>query len=76
MLDEHEPLAWQLRSIGGARVLGHEGEDRGASTGLFLDLSAGTAAVVLTNGDAFGSGDRARAEAVQTFLAELLATAR
>jgi hypothetical protein len=30
----------------------------------------------LTNGDAFGSGVRARAEAVQTFLAELLATAR
>ncbi|GAI08999.1 unnamed protein product, partial [marine sediment metagenome] len=74
--DGEQALAWQLRAIGGARVVGHEGEDRGASTGLFLDLVTGTGAVVLTNGDAFGSGDRARADAVQTFLADLLATAR
>jgi len=68
-----QALGWQLRTVGGARVAGHEGEDDGASTALFLDLAAGTGAVVLTNSDAFGSGDTPRAAAIQTLLADLLA---
>jgi CubicO group peptidase (beta-lactamase class C family) len=71
-----QALAWQLRTLDGVRVVGHEGEDAGATTALFLDLRTHTAAVVLANGDAFGSGDAARAAAVQTMLAELLAQAR
>jgi CubicO group peptidase (beta-lactamase class C family) len=68
-----QALAWQLRTIGGARVTGHEGEDAGATTALFLDLARGTGAIVLANGDAFGSGDKARADAVQVLLGALLA---
>ena len=74
--DDEQALAWQLRSIGGARVAGHEGEDTGASTAFFLDLAAGTGAVVLANGDAFGSGNDARAAAIQSLVADLLAAAR
>jgi CubicO group peptidase (beta-lactamase class C family) len=74
--DAEQAVGWQLRTLGGRRVVGHEGEDAGASTGLFLDLQAGTGAVVLTNGDAFGSADPARAEAIQTMISELLATSR
>jgi CubicO group peptidase (beta-lactamase class C family) len=73
---DDQALAWQLRTLGGAPVAGHEGEDAGATTALFLDLRAHTAAVVLANGDAFGSGDAARAASVQTMLSELLALAR
>jgi len=73
--DGDQALAWQLRSIGSARVAGHEGEDAGATTALFLDLAAGTGALVLANGDAFASEDPARAAAVQTFLGELLGIA-
>jgi len=62
--DGDQALAWQLRTMGGARVAGHEGEDQGATTALFLDLAAGTGAVVLANGDAFGSGNEARAAAM------------
>jgi CubicO group peptidase (beta-lactamase class C family) len=71
-----QALAWQLRELGGARVAGHEGEDRGATTALFLDPVAGTGAVVLGNGDAFSSGDRERTAAIEGLLADLLASAR
>ena len=74
--DADQALAWQLRTIGGRRVAGHEGEDAGASAALFLDLAAGTGAIVLANGDAFGSGDRERAAAIQGLVAELLTTAQ
>jgi CubicO group peptidase (beta-lactamase class C family) len=70
--DGDQALAWQLRTIGGQRVTGHEGEDAGATTALFLDLAAGTGAVVLANGDAFVSGDRDRAGAIQGLIASLL----
>ncbi|MDB5215629.1 MAG: Beta-lactamase [Myxococcaceae bacterium] len=75
--DADQALAWQLRTIGPAqtRVAGHEGEDAGATTALFLDLATGTGAVVLANGDAFASGDAARAAAIQALLADLLAAA-
>jgi CubicO group peptidase (beta-lactamase class C family) len=77
--DAAQALAWQLRTIGPAqtrlRVVGHEGEDAGATTALFIDRAAGTSVVVLANGDAFGSGDRARAAAIQSLLVDLLAAA-
>ena len=34
-----DALGWQVRSFGGRRVVGHEGEDSGASTALYLDIS-------------------------------------
>ena len=71
-----QAIGWQLRTIGGRAVIGHEGEDAGATTGLYLDLARGTGALVLANGDAFGSGDKLRAEAIQTMISELLATTR
>jgi CubicO group peptidase (beta-lactamase class C family) len=71
-----EALGWQLRDIGGARVVGHEGEDAGATTALFLDLEAGVGAVVLANGDAFQGGGSGRAEAIEAALATLLDEAR
>lgn len=71
-----QALGWQIRDIGGARGVGHEGEDEGASTALFLDPATGTGAVVLANGDAFSSGDSARAGALQAMLGDLLRAAR
>lgn len=68
-----QALAWQVRTIGSLRVAGHEGEDDGASTALYLDLAGGSGAVVLANGDAFSSGDSARAAAIQTLIASLFA---
>lgn len=69
-------LGWQIRTIGGRRVVGHEGEDAGASTGLYLDLVAGVGAVVLANGDAFQGGEPARAAAIGELLDQLLGAAR
>jgi len=68
---KEEALGWQLRKIAGRRVSGHEGEDAGASTGMYLDKTANVAAIVLTNGDAFASGDEARSKAIQDLFAEL-----
>lgn len=70
-----QALAWQLRVIDGAHVAGHEGEDAGATTALFLDVGAGTGAVILANGDAFASGEATRASAIQSMLGGLLALA-
>ncbi len=67
-----EGLGWQKRTIGGRSVSGHEGEDKGASTGLYLDVSAGTGALFLANGDAFTSNDPTRAKALQDLLEALL----
>ncbi len=71
-----QALGWQVRTFGTARVVGHEGEDRGASTALFLDVEAGTGAVVLANGDAFSGNDPARAAALASLVEELLELAR
>jgi CubicO group peptidase (beta-lactamase class C family) len=49
-------LGWQLRRFGDREVVGHEGEDHGASTALFLDRGRGHGVVVLANGDAFHGG--------------------
>lgn len=73
--DGERPLSWQLRTIGGVALAGHEGEDDGASTALFLDVATGTGAVVLANGDTFASGDAARAAAFPALITELLAIA-
>lgn len=70
-----EALGWQHRNIGGRDVVGHEGEDRSASTALFLDMAAGIGAVVLANGDAFQSGDPARIAAISALLEKLLTEA-
>lgn len=74
--DDGDGLGWQTRSIGGARVVGHEGEDAGASTAMFLDPKAGVGAIWLSNGDAFTSGDASRSAAIGEALATLLARAR
>ncbi|MBS2013176.1 MAG: beta-lactamase family protein [Deltaproteobacteria bacterium] len=68
---KEEALGWQLRRMAGRHVVGHEGEDAGASTGMFLDRASGTAVVVLANGDAFGSGDDARTKAIQDLFRSL-----
>ncbi|HEY8079112.1 MAG TPA: serine hydrolase domain-containing protein, partial [Labilithrix sp.] len=69
---QRDALGWQARTIGGRTVFGHEGEDAGASTAMFLDVGAGAGALVLANGDAFTSGDRARAAALEDLLGALL----
>jgi CubicO group peptidase (beta-lactamase class C family) len=70
MLKDH--LGWQSIDLAGREVVGHEGEDRSSSTALFFDPKTKSGAVILTNGDAFASGDPSRAKALQDLLAELL----
>lgn len=65
-------LGWQAIDLGGRRLLGHEGEDRTASTAMFFDPLTKTGAVILTNGDAFASGDPTRAKALQDLLSDLV----
>jgi len=71
-----DALGWQVRSFGGRRVVGHEGEDAGASTGLYLDRASGTGAIVLANGDAFQGEDEARAAALGELVERLLTVQR
>jgi len=66
-----EHLGWQPLDLDGRALVGHEGEDDGASTMLFLDPKTKNGAIVLTNGDAFASNDHARAEALKTLLKSL-----
>jgi CubicO group peptidase (beta-lactamase class C family) len=70
MFAEH--LGWQSLDLDGRALVGHEGEDDGASTMMFLDPKTKSAAIILTNGDAFASGDAARAEALKTLLKSLI----
>ena len=71
-----QALAWQLREIGNAHLAGHEGEDIGTTSALFVDTTAGTGVVVLANGDAFGSGNDERAKAIKNLIGDLLSVAR
>ena len=71
-----DALGWQRRTFDGRRVVGHEGEDAGASTGLYLDMTSRTGAIVLANGDAFQSDDATRAVALADLVTQLLAIAR
>jgi CubicO group peptidase (beta-lactamase class C family) len=61
--NEGQGLGVQLRTIGGRRVAGHEGEDHGAASALYVDLERGVVAAALANGDAFAGGDPARVRA-------------
>lgn len=65
-------IGWQAIDLENRTVWGHEGEDKTASTAMFFDRQTKVGAVILTNGDAFASGDPARAKALQDLLAELL----
>lgn len=67
-----DALGWQARTFGRHHVVGHEGEDRGASTAMYLDMDCGIGAVVLTNGDAFQSDDAARATSISDLMTKLL----
>lgn len=69
-----QALGWQLRTFCDRATAGHEGEDQGASTAMFLDRKAGAAAIVLTNGDAFTSGEASRVDALGSFLTDLFRT--
>ena len=71
-----DALGWQVRSFGGRRVVGHEGEDAGASTAIYLDRASGTGAILLANGDAFQGEDEARAAALGELVERLLAVQR
>lgn len=65
-----EPIALAGRE---GALVGHEGEDGGVSVALVLDAARGVGAVVLTNGDAFASGDAGRARALSDLARALLA---
>jgi CubicO group peptidase (beta-lactamase class C family) len=70
-----EGLGFQHRRFGARDVVGHEGEDTGASTGLYVDRKERSAALFLANGDAFHSDDPARAKALQDLLEALFQAA-
>jgi CubicO group peptidase (beta-lactamase class C family) len=70
-----DSLGWQHTKIGAYALTGHEGEDKRASTGFYLDRSKGIGAVALANGDAFSSGNKQRASAIADLLDALLTTA-
>lgn len=71
-LGQKGALGFQVMRVGGAEVLGHEGEDDGASSVMALDVARRRAAVVLTNGDAFSSNDGSRAAALTELLRGML----
>ena len=70
-----DSLGWQHTTIGAYSLTGHEGEDKRASTGFYLDRAKGIGAVALANGDAFSSGDKRRTAAIADLLDTLLTTA-
>lgn len=70
-----DSLGWQHTKIGAYSLTGHEGEDKRASTGFYLDRGKGIGALALANGDAFSSGNKQRAAAIADFLDALLSTA-
>jgi CubicO group peptidase (beta-lactamase class C family) len=70
-----DSLGWQHTKIGAYALTGHEGEDKRASTGFYLERGKGIGALVLANGDAFSSGNKQRAAAIADLLDALLTTA-
>jgi CubicO group peptidase (beta-lactamase class C family) len=70
-----DSLGWQHTKIGSFALTGHEGEDKRASTGFYLDRTKGIGALALANGDAFSSGDKRRTAAIADLLDVLLTTA-
>jgi len=65
-------LGWQELHLGDRTVIGHEGEDAGASAVMAIDRARHVGAVVVANGDAFSSGDESRAKALSDLLSRLL----
>lgn len=65
-------LGWQLVRLEGRALVGHEGEDDGASAAMFIDRERAAGAVVLANGDAFTSGDASRVNAINALVASSL----
>jgi CubicO group peptidase (beta-lactamase class C family) len=70
-----DSIGWQHTKIGAYALTGHEGEDKRASTGFYLDRTRGIGALALANGDAFSSGNKQRAAAIADLLDVLLAAA-
>lgn len=70
-----DSLGWQHTKIGAYALTGHEGEDKRASTGFYIERARGIGALALANGDAFSSGDKRRAAAIADLLDTLLTTA-
>lgn len=70
-----DSLGWQHTKIGTYALTGHEGEDKRASTGFYIERARGIGALVLANGDAFSSGNPQRAGAIADLLDALLTTA-
>jgi CubicO group peptidase (beta-lactamase class C family) len=70
-----DSLGWQHTKIGAYALTGHEGEDKRASTGFYIERAKGIGALALANGDAFSSGDKRRTAAIADLLDALLATA-
>jgi CubicO group peptidase (beta-lactamase class C family) len=70
-----DSLGWQHTTVGAHALTGHEGEDKRASTGFYLDRAKGIGALALANGDAFSSGNKQRAAAIADLLDALLTTA-
>lgn len=65
-------LGWQLVRLDGRALVGHEGEDDGASAAMFIDRERAAGAVVLANGDAFTSGDASRVNALNALVSSSL----
>lgn len=70
-----DSLGWQHTKIGAHSLTGHEGEDKNASTGFYVDRTRGIGALALANGNAFSSGNKQRAAAIADLLDALLTTA-
>lgn len=70
-----DSLGWQHTKIGAHALTGHEGEDKRASTGFYLERTKGVGALALANGDAFSSGNKQRAAAIADLLDALLSAA-
>ena len=70
-----DSLGWQHTKIGAYALAGHEGEDKRASAGFYIERAKGIGALALANGDAFSSGNAQRAAAIADLLDALLTTA-
>jgi CubicO group peptidase (beta-lactamase class C family) len=49
-LDSSQGLVWNRQAINGRTVWGHDGDDNGAGTKMWLDPDRGTGVIIMTNG--------------------------
>jgi len=49
-LDSSQGLVWNKQAINGRTVWGHDGDDNGAGTKMWLDPDRGTGVIIMTNG--------------------------